>query len=187
LVRRETPFPDFVNWLPHETEGSPATPATARQQRPHRLAQQLDSSALIVSLNNSTAALPSPRTRARQQRHHRLAQQLDRSAPIFWHDRSAPTVSHDSSTVRPTTNLTGVPSAELISKYISQVRLVARNSGLFYLSATHQSLRLMKTLAARVAAENVWDQSAYNQEIFRLAHGESGAPGVSVRAGSGDR
>mmetsp|Transcript_25988 Transcript_25988/g.82371 ORF Transcript_25988/g.82371 Transcript_25988/m.82371 type:complete len:282 (+) Transcript_25988:1927-2772(+) len=60
-------------------------------------------------------------------------------------------------------------------------RLVARNSGLFYLSATHQALRLMKVLAARVSAEAVWDQSAYNQEIFRLAHGGQRAPGVSVR------
>jgi len=60
-------------------------------------------------------------------------------------------------------------------------RLVARNSGLFYVAATLNSRRLMRILAERVAAENVWDQSAYNQEIFRLAHGSSVSPGVSVR------
>ena len=38
------------------------------------------------------------------------------------------------------------------------LRLVARNSGLFYLAATHECLRLMKVLAARMAAEAVWDQ-----------------------------
>lgn len=38
-----------------------------------------------------------------------------------------------------------------------------------------------QVLAARVSAEAVWDQSAYNQEIFRLAHGGQRAPGVSVR------
>ena len=38
------------------------------------------------------------------------------------------------------------------------LRLVARNSGLFYLAATHECLRLMKILAARMAAEAVWDQ-----------------------------
>jgi len=64
---------------------------------------------------------------------------------------------------------------------LQSLRLVARNSGLFYLSATYQSLRLMRVLARRVSEENVWDQSAYNQEIFRLAHGRKSSPAVSVR------
>jgi hypothetical protein len=38
-----------------------------------------------------------------------------------------------------------------------------------------------QVLAARVSVESVWDQSAYNQEIFRLSHANQRAPGVSVR------
>ena len=60
----------------------------------------------------------------------------------------------------------GVDKAPLRS-----VRMVARNSGLFYLSATHEALRLMEVLAARMASEDVWDQSAYNMEIFRPSYG----------------
>ena len=60
----------------------------------------------------------------------------------------------------------GVDEAPLRS-----VRMVARNSGLFYLSATHEALRLMEVLAARMASEDVWDQSAYNMEIFRPSYG----------------
>ena len=65
---------------------------------------------------------------------------------------------------------------------LTTLRLVARNSGLFYLSATHEALRLMEILAARMAAEDVWDQSAYNMEIFRPAYGAYQSAGVSVRA-----
>ena len=39
----------------------------------------------------------------------------------------------------------------------------------------------METLASRVASESVWDQSAYNQEIFRLALGEKTSAAVSAR------
>ena len=64
---------------------------------------------------------------------------------------------------------------------LRSVRMVARNSGLFCLSATHESLRLMKVLAKRMASEDVWDQSAYNMEIFRAAYGPLAAVGASVR------
>ena len=64
---------------------------------------------------------------------------------------------------------------------LRSVRLAARNSGLFYLSATHEAMRLMRTLAARMASEDVWDQSAYNMEIFRPAYGLYASAGVSVR------
>ena len=65
---------------------------------------------------------------------------------------------------------------------LRSLRMVARNSGLFYLSATHEALRLMEILAARMAEEDVWDQSAYNMEIFRPAYAEHDAAGVSVRS-----
>ena len=63
----------------------------------------------------------------------------------------------------------------------TSLRLVARNSGLFYLAATKQCLRLTKILAERMAHEQVWDQSAYNMEIFRPAYGNKLAAGVSIR------
>ena len=64
---------------------------------------------------------------------------------------------------------------------LASLRLVARNSGLFYLAATRQCLRLTKILAERMAHEQVWDQSAYNMEIFRPAYGNKLAAGVSMR------
>ena len=60
--------------------------------------------------------------------------------------------------------------------------MVARNSGLFYLSATREALELMEILAKRMASEDVWDQSAYNMEIFRPAYGGFESAGVSVRS-----
>ena len=62
------------------------------------------------------------------------------------------------------------------------VRMVARNSGLFYLSATHEALKLMDILARRMASEDVWDQSAYNMEVFRPAYADFETAGVSVRS-----
>ena len=47
--------------------------------------------------------------------------------------------------------------------------MAARNSGLFYLAATHEAVRLMAILAQRMASEDVWDQSAYNMEVFRAS------------------
>ena len=74
----------------------------------------------------------------------------------------------------------GAPLAA--SAPLRSVRMAARNSGLFYLSATHESVRLMERLAKRMATEDVWDQSAYNMEIFRPAYGRYDAAGVSVRS-----
>jgi len=64
---------------------------------------------------------------------------------------------------------------------LRSLRYETRNSGLFYLSATHESQRFVATLAARVASEDIWDQSAWNQESFRLSYGARQAAGVSLR------
>ena len=53
-------------------------------------------------------------------------------------------------------------------------------AGLFYVSATHEALRLMQRLAQRMAREDVWDQSAYNRTLRRT--GPSAAEGVEWRA-----
>ena len=48
-------------------------------------------------------------------------------------------------------------------------RLVARNSGLFYVAATRETKTMMSRLAERMESEkNTWDQTAYNQEQVYL-------------------
>jgi hypothetical protein len=46
-------------------------------------------------------------------------------------------------------------------------RVFARNSGMFYLQATHESNQMMKRLARRMESEGTWDQTAYNEEQVR--------------------
>jgi len=65
---------------------------------------------------------------------------------------------------------------------MKSLRYETRNSGLFYLAATHEGLRLVTILKQRMATEAVWDQSAWNQESFRVAYGVHVAAGVTVRA-----
>jgi len=60
-------------------------------------------------------------------------------------------------------------------------RLSARNSGLFFLQATEESLAMMNRLAHRMATEDVWDQTAYNEEQFYVSYGGYRSPGVSQR------
>jgi len=61
------------------------------------------------------------------------------------------------------------------------VRVFARNSGMFYLSATHESNEMMKRLARRMESEGTWDQTAYNEEQFYPAHGTHATVGVTSR------
>ena len=62
-------------------------------------------------------------------------------------------------------------------------RLVARNSGLFYLSATREALRMVERLAERMATEaNTWDQTAYNEEQVYLWSSDRGSAGRAARA-----
>ena len=56
----------------------------------------------------------------------------------------------------------------------------ARNSGMFFLQATKQSLGMMSRLAGRMEREGTWDQTAYNEEQFYAAVGGRGV-GVSSR------
>jgi len=61
------------------------------------------------------------------------------------------------------------------------VQLHARNSGMFFLLATRQSLAMATRLARRMETEGTWDQSAWNQEQFLPAYGSHKAVGVSTR------
>lgn len=55
------------------------------------------------------------------------------------------------------------------------------NSGLFYLKANERTIELMRRLDDRLSKTKYWDQTAYNEEIFFLSHGEYKSPQVSVR------
>jgi len=61
------------------------------------------------------------------------------------------------------------------------LRVFARNSGMFYVQATHEANAMMKRLARRMETESTWDQTAYNEEQFYPAHLGKGAVGVSSR------
>jgi hypothetical protein len=55
------------------------------------------------------------------------------------------------------------------------------NSGLFYLRANPRTIELMQRLETRLAREKYWDQSAYNEEMFILSHGDYKSPQVGSR------
>jgi len=64
---------------------------------------------------------------------------------------------------------------------LGALRVFARNSGMFYLRATHEALRMVQRLAYRMETEGVWDQTAYNEEQFYPWHDGHAAAGVSSR------
>ena len=70
----------------------------------------------------------------------------------------------------------------MISPYLGAYRLFARNSGMFYVSATKEVQAMMTRLARRMETESTWDQTAYNEEQFYPAYGTHGNVGVSTRA-----
>ena len=61
------------------------------------------------------------------------------------------------------------------------LRLSARNSGLFFIAATDEVLRMMTRLKRRMETESVWDQTAYNEEMWYVAGPGRDAHGVSAR------
>ncbi|GAB4823934.1 hypothetical protein N2152v2_010980 [Parachlorella kessleri] len=62
------------------------------------------------------------------------------------------------------------------SRYAQGTQHMALNSGLFFLRANNRTVDLMKRIDDRLMKEKVWDQSAYNQEIFFLSHGSYKSP-----------
>ena len=61
------------------------------------------------------------------------------------------------------------------------LRLSARNSGLFYARATVETRRMMERLKGRMQREAVWDQTAYNEEMWWATLPGEAAFGVSAR------
>mmetsp|Transcript_23 Transcript_23/g.50 ORF Transcript_23/g.50 Transcript_23/m.50 type:complete len:368 (+) Transcript_23:166-1269(+) len=67
------------------------------------------------------------------------------------------------------------------SRYAQFYKHFNFNSGLFYLRANERTLNLLDRLSKRLSKETYWDQTAYNEEIFFLSHGDYKSPQVSVR------
>ena len=52
------------------------------------------------------------------------------------------------------------------------------SAGLFYLRANERTVELMQRLDERLSKTKYWDQTAYNEEIFFLSHGDYKSPQV---------
>lgn len=52
------------------------------------------------------------------------------------------------------------------SRYAHTMRIWVFNSGFFYIRPTVPSVELLDRVADRLARENVWDQAAFNEELF---------------------
>lgn len=67
------------------------------------------------------------------------------------------------------------------SRYAQGYRHMAMNSGLFYVRSNERTIDLMKRIAASIEKETIWDQTAYNVQMFMLSYKDYKAPQVSVR------
>ncbi len=54
------------------------------------------------------------------------------------------------------------------ARYVHSMRVFVFNSGLFYIRPTEAALALLDRVAARLEAENGWDQAIFN-EVCRAA------------------
>lgn len=70
-----------------------------------------------------------------------------------------------------------------LRRYAQKFTHFNMNSGLFYLRANPRTISLMKRLEYRLSHEKYWDQTAYNEELFRLAHGDYSSPQVALGGG----
>jgi hypothetical protein len=55
------------------------------------------------------------------------------------------------------------------------------NSGLFFARSNDRTLELMRRLEHRLSREKYWDQTAYNEELFFLSHGDYTSPQATAR------
>ena len=68
------------------------------------------------------------------------------------------------------------------ARYSYAHRSTAWNSGLWFVQATAGGARLMALLAHRMATENTWDQTAFNEEVGLPARPSHSGAGVTRRA-----
>lgn len=55
------------------------------------------------------------------------------------------------------------------------------NSGLFFARSNDRTVDLMRRLEERLSRQKYWDQTAYNEELFFLSHGDYRSPQATVR------
>jgi arabinosyltransferase len=67
------------------------------------------------------------------------------------------------------------------ARYAQATKHMNLNSGLFYVRAAANTVALMEKLAERLSRQKYWDQTAFNEEIFFLSHGDVAFVPVSVR------
>jgi hypothetical protein len=67
------------------------------------------------------------------------------------------------------------------ARYAQATKHMNLNSGLFYVRANANTLDLMVRLATRLSRQKYWDQTAFNEEIFFLSHGNVTRVPISVR------
>ncbi|KAK9797806.1 hypothetical protein WJX73_009375 [Symbiochloris irregularis] len=67
------------------------------------------------------------------------------------------------------------------ARYAHSMRVFCFNSGLFYMRPTEASVKLLDTVAHRIATENGWDQAIFNEVIFFPSHGPYQDPAVTRR------
>jgi hypothetical protein len=67
------------------------------------------------------------------------------------------------------------------ARYAQATKHMNLNSGLFYVRASGNTVALMQRLADRLSRQKYWDQTAFNEEIFFLSHGETSFLPISVR------
>ena len=68
------------------------------------------------------------------------------------------------------------------ARYAYTHRSTAWNSGLWFVQATRGGQRLLRILAHRMATENTWDQTAYNEEVGLPARGALSGAAITRRA-----
>jgi hypothetical protein len=67
------------------------------------------------------------------------------------------------------------------ARYAQATKHMNLNSGLFYVRANANTVELMERLADRLSRQKYWDQTAFNEEIFFLSHGNVTRVPISVR------
>lgn len=67
------------------------------------------------------------------------------------------------------------------ARYAQATKHMNLNSGLFYVRANSNTVELMERLRDRLSSTKYWDQTAFNEEIFFLSHGEKTFVPISVR------
>lgn len=67
------------------------------------------------------------------------------------------------------------------SRWAAATKRVSYNSGLFFLRANARTLEFLQAIDDRLARENTWDQTAFNEAASMPSHGDVRAPRIVTR------